>query len=78
VHHLGADRLEQLPVVEEAGHAVPVRGGRGADRVGVADAGQVDAVQVLDRLQVDDRHVAAPDHRGRGHFTPPAVSPPTR
>ena len=67
VHHVGAGCFEQLPMVGEPRHAVPLGRGRGAGRVGVAHTDQVDAGEGLDRLQVHDRHVPAPDHRSRGH-----------
>ena len=50
VHHVWACCFEQLPVAGERGHAVPRGRGRGPGRVGVADADQVDAGEVLDRL----------------------------
>ena len=81
VHDLGAYRLEQLRMVGEPRHAVLLARRGGPVGVGVADADQVDAVEVRDRRQVDDRYRPAPDHgarRSSRHFTPPAVRPPIR
>ena len=67
VHDVGAHLVQQLPVAGEPRNAVPAGRGRDPRRVDVADADQVDADQFVDRLQVDDGHVPASDHRGRCH-----------
>jgi hypothetical protein len=67
VHHLGAYRFEQLAMVGEGGYAVSLRRGPGAGRIVVADPDQVDAGEVLDRLQMYGGHVPAPDYRGCCH-----------
>ena len=75
VHHVRPYGFQKLTVIGERGHGEMAR----ALRDGITDPGQLDAGQLPDRRQVDDRDVTAPDHGGPdGHFTPPAVSPPTR
>jgi len=79
VHHVGAERLDQTPVIVVRRHVVPGGGGRGPGRIGVADADQIDVRETREGGEVHHRHVAAADHRRGGHYlTPPAVRPPTR
>ena len=62
VDDVGTACGQQLGVAAEARHVVALRGPGGGVRVGVADRHQLGTGERLDRLEVDDGDVPAPDH----------------
>jgi hypothetical protein len=71
VHDIGRDSVHELAMVWEARHPVPRRSRPECGRVAVAHAHQLAIGDRLDRFEVDDRDVAATDHRHPWHDVPP-------
>ena len=67
VRDVGSDRREQCPMIVERRHAPALVGLRRRSRVHVAHTLEFDTDEAFDRFEVDDRDVAAADHRCRGH-----------
>jgi hypothetical protein len=62
MHDIRPYRSQHRVMIGERGHPPPPSDVSSRDRVGVADSNELAVRESLDRFEVDDRDVSAPDH----------------